>query len=36
MHNIIENLQLNYYNSNMFRLFSGHLQGVQINYMYKT
>ena len=30
------NLQLNYYNSNMFRLFSGHLQGMQINYMYKT
>jgi hypothetical protein len=36
MRNIIMyNLQLKYYNSNMFRLSSGHLQGVHINYMYK-
>ena len=37
MHNvIIFNLQLNCYNSNMFRPSSGYLQGVHINYVHKT
>ena len=31
---IINNLRLNYYNSNMFRPSSDHLQGVHVNYLY--
>ena len=37
MHTLtIYNLQLKYYNLNMFRPSSGHLQGVHTNYIYKT
>ena len=31
---IIYNVQLKYYNSSMFQLSSGHVQGVHINYIY--
>jgi len=32
--NIIYNAQLKYYNSNLFQLYSGHVNGVHINYIY--
>jgi hypothetical protein len=36
LHNIMHNLQLRYYDSNMFRPCSGYLQGAHISYMYKN